>query len=567
MRLRHTALFVVVAALLLAKQSGSPGWGDPWELSVAAHVLGITHPPGYPLTLMLAKLLQLLPINLYTASTLLSTLSIAFCSILIARVVVELAGEAKAMGGWLGAAAGLLFAITPLAMQLGTVLEVYAPAAALTLGLLLNALQDRRDPDNRRVLFAAFLLGLAVSAHLLSILIVPSLVILHWRGKSCLRLLPYIVSCFLLGWSVALMQPIRSMLFLPMDWAHPFSWERWLAQVTAAQYAGFWGEGVAGGQFWTRLGDIIGRMGAWAFLAPAVGGLIVLWGRSRDIAAALSLFWLLTFIVPNFYSIWDIDTYFLPWIALNLILTGHFAIWLAGQVPWRKVIVALATVCGIILTIVLVYLPFAPLGRATLPYARLILAELSYRPVLFTIGNPSLVPEAMQAAGGLRPDVVLISRPRLNDFWFWKSWERRGAVGLPAGEDIAAALAMTPREGEGSKNWLAKSALMMVSNGWAGMETVAWTPGPDLALEDYPGLVELRAGWPVWLWQREPQADEQQIESLLNLARDSDPQAAAYFAMELGMAQRWAERWGRQAEAEEFKRWRGMVEESSDDTR
>jgi hypothetical protein len=562
MRLRHTALFVVVTALLLAKQSGSPGWGDPWELSVAAHVLGITHPPGYPLTLMLAKLLQLLPLNLYVGSALLSTLSIAFCSVLIARIVVELLGDNKTVAGWLGAAAGLLFAITPLALQLGTVLEVYAPAAALTLGLLLNALQDHREPDNRRMLFAALLLGLAISAHLMSLLIVPSIIILHWRGKSRLHLLPHIVFCFLLGWSVALMQPIRSMLFLPMDWAHPFNWERWLAQVSAAQYAGFWGEGVAGGQFWSRLGEIISRMGAWAFIPLAAGGLIILWGKNRPIAAAMTLIWLLTFMVPNFYSIWDIDTYFLPWMALNLILTGYFAVWLVGQLLWRKVVVSLAVACGIILTIVLVYLPFAPLGRATLPYARLILAELPYHSVMFTIGNPSLVPEAMQAVEGLRPDVVLISRPRFNDFWYWKSWERRGAVGLPAGEDIAAALAMTPHDGESGKAWLAKVALTLISNGWTGMGAVAWAPGPDLSPADYSELVELRAGWPVWLWQREPSVDEQQIEQLLRLARECDRQAVGYFAMELSMAQGWAERWGRQAEAERFSRWRSMVEGS-----
>lgn len=567
MRLCHAVLFVAVTALLLAKQSGSPGWGDPWELSVTAHVLGITHPPGYPLTLMLAKFLQLLPLNLYVGSALLSILSIAFCSILIARIVAELAGETKDMGGWLGAAAGLLFAITPLALQLGTVLEVYAPATALTLGLLLNALVDRRNRDDRRVLFAALLLGLAVSAHLMSILIVPSLLILHWRGKARLRLLPHTVLCFLLSWSVALMQPIRAMLFLPMDWAHPFSWERWLGQVSAAQYAGFWGEEVAGGQFWSRLGEIIGRMGAWAFIPLATGGLVVLWGKNRTTAAAMTLFWLLTFIVPNFYSIWDIDTYFLPWMALNLILTGYFAIWLAGQVLWRKVTVALLVAGVLILTTVVVYLPFTPLGRATLPYARLILTELPYRPMMFTIGNPSLVPEVMQATEGLRPDVVLISRPRLNDYWYWKGWERRGARGLPAGEDIAAVLAMTPREGVSSKGWLAKSALMMVSNGWAGMGAVAWTPGPDLGLDDYPELVELRAGWPVWLWEREPRADVRQIEELLVLARECDPQAAGYFAMELGMAEQWAQRYGLVAEAERFRRWRGMVEDAPADTK
>jgi hypothetical protein len=561
-RLRDTVLFVITAGLLVLKQGGSPGWGDPWELTVAAQVLGITHPPGYPLTLMLARLLQFLPINLYSASALLSTLSIAFCSVLIARIVAKLGGDSKS-GQWLGTAAGLGFAITPLALHLGSVLEVYAPATALSLGLLLNALRDRESPDDRRVLLAGLGLGLAVSAHLLSILIVPTLIILHWR-KSRLRLFPHIVLCLLLGWSVALMQPIRALLYLPMDWAHPFSWERWLGQITAAQYAGFWGEGVSGGQFWSRLGDVIGGMGAWAFIPLALGGVIILWIRNRVQALTITLFWLLTFTVPNFYSIWDIDTYFLPWMALNLILSGYLLIWLAGMVVWRRIAMGAVTCIGIVLLFILTYLPFAPLGRATLPYAHLILTELPYRPVVFTIGNPSLVPEAMQVAEGLRPDAVVISRPRLVDIWHWKSWERRGAVGLPAGEDIAAALAMTPREGENSKSWSAKAALNLISNGWNGMGAVAWTPGPDLAVDDYPWLPELRAGWPVWLWQQQPQMDEQQVESLLKLARDDDAQAARYFAMELGMAEEWAQRLGHQAEAERFARWRGMVEGTSD---
>jgi hypothetical protein len=563
-RVRDVALFVVAAGLLVLKQSGSPGWGDPWELTVAAQVLGITHPPGYPLTMMLARLLQLLPLNLYSASALLSTLSIAFCSVLIARIVAKL-GEDSNSRQWLGVAAGLGFVLTPLALHLGTVLEVYAPATALSLGLLLNALQDRERPDDRRVLLAGLGLGLAISAHLLSILIVPSLIILHWR-KSRLRLFPHIVLCLLLGWSVALMQPIRAMLFLPMDWAHPFSWERWLGQVTAAQYAGFWGEGVSGGQFWSRLSDLMGGLGAWAFLPLAVGGLVVLWGRNCMQAAAISLFWLFTFIVPNFYSIWDIDTYFLPWMALNLILSGYFLTWLANVAVWRKAVAGAITLGGTIMLFVLIYLPFAPLGRATVPYAHLILTELPYRPVVFTIGNPSLVPEAMQVVEGLRPDVVVVSRPRLNDFWYWKSWERRGAVGLPSGEEIAAALAMTPREGESGKSWSAKATLNLINNGWMGMGAVAWTPGPDLAADDYPWLPELHAGWPVWLWQRQPLMDEQQVERLLKLARDCDEQAAGFFAMELSAAEEWARRYGLAADAERFQHWRGMVaEDISDD--
>src|SRR4051812_33843653 len=87
------AAFVFVAALLLYARTlaSTVTLVDSGELIVAAHSLGVAHPPGFPLYVILAHLASLLPFgNVAVRVNFVSALFAAFAAGMLTLVVAEL---------------------------------------------------------------------------------------------------------------------------------------------------------------------------------------------------------------------------------------------------------------------------------------------------------------------------------------------------------------------------------------------------------------------------------------------------------------------------------------------
>src|SRR3989344_4606621 len=79
-------LFIATAALYASTAAPSIYPRDSAELTVAAHTLGIAHPPGYPLYVLLGKLFELIvpwgsvafQLNLFSAFTAAAAVTLVF---------------------------------------------------------------------------------------------------------------------------------------------------------------------------------------------------------------------------------------------------------------------------------------------------------------------------------------------------------------------------------------------------------------------------------------------------------------------------------------------------------
>jgi hypothetical protein len=158
--------------------------GDNGELEFAAPTLGIVHPTGYPLYLLTARGLALLPgggfaarVNL--ASALWGALAVAVIYALTFRVLA--AGRARSP--WLPRAASafvgaLAFALAPAFWSQAVVAEVYTLHAlflALALWLWLAPPGPWRSPRRRALL--ALTLGLGLAHHRSLVLLLPALAV------------------------------------------------------------------------------------------------------------------------------------------------------------------------------------------------------------------------------------------------------------------------------------------------------------------------------------------------------------------------------------------------------
>jgi hypothetical protein len=165
---------LVVYGLTLAP---SVTFWDAGEFIASANVLGIPHPPGTPLFVVLlnvwARALSFLPFavatNLFSAVS--TAAAVALTAWLIARV---------APSPWVGLAAITAGAMTSV-WQNATETEVYAASLALSLALVVTADVAGRTRERRWLILTAYLIALSVPLHLSALVAAPAAVYLAAR--------------------------------------------------------------------------------------------------------------------------------------------------------------------------------------------------------------------------------------------------------------------------------------------------------------------------------------------------------------------------------------------------
>lgn len=175
------ALLLLVYLLTLAP--GVTFW-DAGEFIASARSLGIPHPPGTPLFILLvnvwAKLLFFLPYAV--ATNMASAVATAVAAALTAQLV-QRATDNAAMALAAAVAAGAMSS----AWLNATETEVYA--ASLCLGVLMLWCADRagRRPDERWTQLTAYLMALAVPLHLSALVVAPVAILLASDASTGIR--------------------------------------------------------------------------------------------------------------------------------------------------------------------------------------------------------------------------------------------------------------------------------------------------------------------------------------------------------------------------------------------
>ena len=209
---------------------------DSSMLQAGVSVLGIGHPTGYPTYMMLTHLFTYLPVGdpAYRVNLASAVYGAA------AVFVVYLVGSRLSRRAVPAAAGALAFGLSGVFWSQAVIAEVYTLEALLVALVLLVLLLWRDRREDRYLLLAALLVGLSLTHHLTSALLVPAslaFVVLVDRGVfTRTRPLLHGLELFLLGLLPLLYLPVRATMDAPLNEADPSTPGRLLLLVTGGSF-------------------------------------------------------------------------------------------------------------------------------------------------------------------------------------------------------------------------------------------------------------------------------------------------------------------------------------------
>jgi hypothetical protein len=220
---------------------------DSAELTAAVIADGVPHPPGFPLLLMLGKLfIAVTPFEdsraLNLMSALFAAIGLGLWFLVIRNVLKSYYAESRDLALGLYSLLGAILLGTSFAFTIQAVrFEVYSLNFALFALMLLITLNICKAEGglNGRVLLLAVVIGLALGAHILTIVLaVPGIILLLFLSRrSRMKLFPVAVLVSLVAgiavygyiYFLASRQPIQ-------NWGDPSDFQRFLDYLTAREF-------------------------------------------------------------------------------------------------------------------------------------------------------------------------------------------------------------------------------------------------------------------------------------------------------------------------------------------
>lgn len=440
------AVFALSAVLLLALAAPSAAARDGAELAAAGASLGVAHPTGFVLDVLVWRVAMLVPIgDLAFRSNAITALWGASALALVAWLTLVwqrwLAPEAQRARLVSAGCAALLVASSSTVLRATTAVEVYASALCLSLALL-AWLPGRAPASTARALALGSGLSFATHTSVRAAVVAAALALLWTESPR-----DWLRARALLAWAALAALSIAVVLYLPLsaarepwvDWGGPNDLRSTLAHLSAARIRTAFSQQMGGSM--SALSEAISvlraDLGAPVLLAAVVGAGLALRDRStlaRSVALATVLD-LLYSVLVNPMGTRDRQTLFLT-EAGAAVLCVRAVFSLAMLASSRRDLLAIGACCS---------LAIGALWRADLRFSG---AREGWTAVE-VYGGPgalgALAPRSVvlcesdelcggslfaRVCEGERPDVVVLPRQHL---WDRTTWRRlRVALGRAA---------------------------------------------------------------------------------------------------------------------------------------
>ena len=274
MNKKYYIVFIAIFSIyIITLASTITATGDSSEMVVASYVLGIPHPPGYPLYTLLGKIFTLLPlfsiayrVNIMSAVFSILTL-IFFYKILFKLTKDEIVSIFSTV----------FLAFVSIYWEYSIVAEVFSlnNFFVCLLVYILIILEETKK-ENLFYLFS-FILGLSLSHHHSIVFLIPAFLYLLYKNKYTLKINPVkAIVLFLLGLLPYIYLPLAASSRPPLNWDDPGNFKNFVHMVTRGDYGktSFHVEHIFDmryGQIWVYLKSLIRHFTIIGFIIGLLG--------------------------------------------------------------------------------------------------------------------------------------------------------------------------------------------------------------------------------------------------------------------------------------------------------
>ncbi len=340
-KVQAALLAMALFALYTAGASRTIYVGDSGELVTAVHLLGIPHPSGYPLYVLLGKLWTL-AVPFGSVAFRMSLFSAATAALACAGLY--LVGRKLSLGGLSALVAALVLAFSPSFWSQANIQRVYSLNALFVVAATLLVCCFWREKRSRHLIGALFLCGLGASNHLfMGIYATCLFVVVVVSDRTLLRrpgLLVASGAAFLVGLVPYAYLPWRSRANPRLDWGDPESLDGFLGVVFRRDFwdrAWFEGASDLVVVAWDYLGSL-GQELTWVGLGLALVGLLV--GRDHGRVRLLAVLvmganWLSMALHGSRVDLFFWHRYYIPSYILAALLAGLGCQRLLASMPRR----------------------------------------------------------------------------------------------------------------------------------------------------------------------------------------------------------------------------------------
>jgi len=462
-------LFIVCLALYHVTLAPTITWEhdgvDSGDLVTAAYTLGIAHPPGYPLYVLLGKLFTFLPVGeVAYRVNLMSALFAATSVALVYFTVLLLQPKTSDLlnNMIIAAASALLLAFSPTFWSQAIIAEVYSLNAFLAALMVYLVTLYRSTGKDRQLWIVSLALGLSLGNHLSVLLLLPGMVFLILRRgrpkpRSCLAMAGF----FLLGISIYLYLPLRAAQNPPINWGDPHTWSGFWWTVSGTIYREY--------AFALPLVYLPGRIASWTNmlaqqftwpgLALGLVGIWHLWEYERDyFIFSLTSFggvamYALTYNTTDSY-VYLIPSYllFTLWIArgASLLLNETLYPWLRkkwGLASSRPHLPCFISLCLLLLPVFLIHSNYPLLDlsedRGAYDYAAQVFADIPSEALVIADTDPHIFSLwYFRYVVATDPEAAVFAKGLIQYRWYREnlSWHHPQIIMPPTGEDPYALL-------------------------------------------------------------------------------------------------------------------------------
>ena len=412
--------------------------GDTPELITASIVLGVAHPPGYPVFTLLGHLFSLFPAGPLPLRV---NLMAVVCDV-VAVVFVYFTALRLSRNRPASACAALVLAFNPVFWSWSLAAEVFPLNNALAAAMTYFLVAWHDQPERPGFLAAAaFLAGLGMANQLTIVLLGPAVLFALYRRRTQLMARPSVITIS----AAALMLGLLPYAYLPWaarghpiwNWGDPSSLTNFLAVVTRKHFGTLQ---LANASKFVG-GSPFARIIALGASFSVLGGLLLLLGAVR--ARHIWYFWFclvgFAFTGPIFSAYANLNVsvgptrfvlerfFLLPHVILApLMAYGVFLIAdaIGSMAPAiRPYSTALSTFAVVLIVLAGVVANYRTMDQSRNHTARRfaedVFATLDRGAILLMNGDEVILPLVyLQEAEGYRPDVALVIFPFLNTDWY-----------------------------------------------------------------------------------------------------------------------------------------------------